>query len=269
MNRVASYQNLPLNILSWNISNAHPSFSAPDKLQRSQDAPRLIREECLRYTPDIIALQECPYPSFGSDEFTNYVSVGTRQSHCGFVDLLIRNELQNVQPITLPKHLPSVATTIALPNETKITVSSSHLAPFKEGADQRLMQCMTLLDCMYTESPNCILLGDMNMRVAEDVNIENAGLIDAWKSAGANSDSKFSWNTFTNKYHEGCYQYRARYDRCYIRGDVFSVREFGLIGNHPVENRSGDYLSDHFGLSIRLDVTKELHSSAQTQNNIK
>ena len=89
----------------------------------------------------------------------------------------------------------------------------------------------------------------------EDINIENSGLIDAWKSAGANSDSKFSWNTFTNKYYEDGFQYRARYDRCYIRGDVFSVREFGLIGNHPVENRSGDYLSDHFGLSVRLDVS--------------
>ena len=93
MNRIPSlsaYQppssTFPLTLLSWNISNAKPSFSAPNIHQRAQDAPRLIREECLRYTPDIIALQECPYPQFGTEEFTDdgYISAGTQQSHCGY-----------------------------------------------------------------------------------------------------------------------------------------------------------------------------------------
>ena len=245
----AAYQNLPLNIISWNISNAQPSFSSPNFTKRSQDAPS---------TPSIIALQECPYPNFGSELFTSlgYVSAGTRQSHCGYCDLLIQRELSNkIQSIQLPNHLPSVAAKIELPNKTQIAVSSSHLQPFKEGANKRLLQCMSLMDCMTKESNNCILLGDMNMRVAEDKDVEGAGLVDCWKAAGSSKDTKFTWNSYTNKYHEGCFEYTARYDRCYVYGDVFRVKEFGFIGNHPVMGNKGDYLSDHFGLRVGIDIS--------------
>jgi len=257
-----AYQNLPLNVISWNISNAQPSFSAPDFTKRSQDSPRLIREECLQSSiPSVIALQECPYPNFGSELFTSlgYVSAGTRQSHCGYCDLLVQNELisnnKKIQSIQLPNHLPSVAAKIELPNKTQIAVSSSHLQPFKEGANKRLLQCMSLMDCMTKESNNCILLGDMNMRVSEDKDVEGAGLVDCWKAAGSSKDTKFTWNSYTNKYNEGCFEYTARYDRCYVYGDVFRVKEFGFIGNCPVMGNKGDYLSDHFGLRVGIDIT--------------
>ncbi|KAL7534604.1 hypothetical protein ACHAXR_008645 [Thalassiosira sp. AJA248-18] len=265
MSRIpASYQSFPLTLLSWNISNAQPSFSAPDFTQRSEESPRLIREECLRPTPspDIIALQECPYPSFGEEEFgqSGYVSMGTQQSHCGYVDLLVRKELaaRNTQPIRTVQegNLPSVAATIVLPNETKIAASSSHLAPFKDGAYQRIIQCMTLMDLLDEQADNCILLGDFNTRAAEDKGIENAGgggWIDAWKETGSNSEVKFSWNSFANQYHEGGFKFRARFDRSYVRGEALSVRQFGFIGNKCVEKK-GDYLSDHFGLLVGLNV---------------
>ena len=274
MSRIpASYQSFPLTLLSWNISNAHPSYSTPDSARRSEESPRLIREECLRPNananapsspPDIIALQECPYPSFGEEEFgqSGYVSMGTQQSHCGYVDLLVRKELaigNNARPIrTVREHnLPSVAATIVLPNETKIAASSSHLAPFKDGAFQRITQCMTLMDLLNDQADNCILLGDFNTRAAEDSGIENAcggGWIDAWKETGSKSDAKFSWNSFANMYHEGGFKFRARFDRSYVRGEALSVTQFGFIGNNYVEKK-GDYLSDHFGLMVGLDVT--------------
>ena len=94
----------------------------------------------------------------------------------------------------------------------------------------------------------------MNMRVSENKNIEGAGLIDCWKAAGSSKDAKFTWNSYTNKYHEGCFEYTARYDRCYVYGDVFRVKEFGFIGNRPIEG-SGDYLSDHFGLRMGLEIS--------------
>ena len=280
MNRIPSlsaYQpssTFPLTLLSWNISNAKPSFSAPNNIhQRAQDAPRLIREECLRYTPDIIALQECPYPQFGTEEFTDdgYISAGTQQSHCGYVDLLIRKELieqddndVKFQPIHLPKMhpimtnlpIPSVATKIQLPNNTNVAISSSHLSPFKDNANLRLLQIMTLMDSMINnECDNCILLGDMNMRKAEDKDIENAGLIDAWKTCGSKRNTNFTWNSYVNRYHDGGFKFRARFDRCYVYGEDISVREFGLIGNNPVDGTEGDYLSDHFGLKVGLDIS--------------
>lgn len=279
---LSSYQSLPLTLLSWNISNARPSASAPDFARRAVDAPRLIRDECLLASrarrpapPDVIALQECPHPSFGTEEFgpAGYVSVGSRASHCGYVDLLVREELRP-RPLPIPAeyNLPSVAAAIlvAPPRSNgendddeatpvpprSIAVSSSHLAPFKENALLRLMQCTALMDLLAEESDDCVHLGDFNMRAAEDAGVEGAcggGWMDAWKEAG-DARSKFTWDSFANRYHgDDGFKFRARFDRCYVRGDGLTVRQFGLTGNQCVE-RKGDYLSDHFGLSVELDV---------------
>ena len=276
----ASYQSFPLSLISWNISNTQPSFSAPDWVQRSKESPRLIREECLRShapsadgddhvvgsMPDVIALQECPHPLFGYDLFgpSGYVSMGSQPSHCGYVDLLVRKEIamrSNTKPILAVQkyNLPSVAATIELPNEITISISSNHLAPFKDGAFQRKMQCMTLMDLQNQQSDNCILMGDFNMRAAEDKDIENAcdgGWVDAWKECGSNSDVKFSWNSYANRYHDGGFKFRARFDRCYARGEALSVKHFGFVGNEFLEKK-GDYLSDHFGLRVGIDVANE------------
>lgn len=183
--------------------------------------------------------------------------MGTQQSHCGYVDLLVRKELEmrSAKPIIIHDNLPSVAATIQLPNKATIAVSSSHLLPSKNWAFKRKLQCEILMDYL-SEADDCILLGDFNMRAAEDKIMENlcgGGWVDAWKSTGSSTKSKNSWDSFVNLYHEEGFKFRARFDRCYVRGDTLSLRQFDLIGNKPVEKKS-DYLSDHFGLLVELDV---------------
>eukprot|EP00804_Cyclotella_cryptica_P003847 CCRYP_015727-RA/>CCRYP_015727-RA protein AED:0.03 eAED:0.03 QI:73/1/1/1/1/1/2/481/286 len=259
-----------LTLLSWNIAMAEPSSMAPNAIERSREFGRLIREECLgrpssrqTTTPDVIALQECPYPSWGVDNFDScgYASVGNRQSHCGFVDLLLRKELaDDCKSIELDESLPSVACSFTLPNKARIAVSSSHLAPFKDGFRTRSKQCNMLMNSLTEECVNCILLGDFNMRAAEDKNIEQmcGGWVDAWKSNGAKGSSQFTWNSFANQYHEDGFKFKARFDRCYLKGDTLNLRRFQLIGNRPVRKQDNggvrDYLSDHFGLLVRIDV---------------
>jgi len=288
---------IPLTFLSWNVSNASPSCMAPDPAQRVKRAPFLIRDECLSSSPDIIALQECPSPSFGRDVFGShgYISMGTRPSHCGYVDLLVRKGLTTSSSTTAAAeaainddnhvnindskrkrnrpstgtttittdfyNLPSVACHIDLPNGVTIAVSSSHLAPFKDGASERLAQCTTLMKLMTQNGgniDNCILLGDFNARAAEDTRIENAAggkWLDAWKCTGSDPNTKFTWNTFANRYHgDDGFRFKARFDRCYIRGGAVTVNRFGLIGNRRVDGRVGDYLSDHYGLLVGLEV---------------
>lgn len=274
-------------------------------------------------SPDIIALQECPYPSFGQYEFGphGYISAGTRASHCGYVDLLVRKELISSSPTTttmqpttastsavvgadgystpltakersrevedrhphplrmetIPTpNLPSVAATIVLPDSTKIAISSSHLMWSKEGAAERKQQYTSLMRQMLQHANNCILMGDFNMRTAEDAQAENAagaGWSDAWKASppGPTKDaSKFTWNSFINRYHEDGFQYRARYDRCYYRGeDIVGVNRFDLIGNQSVENRPGDYLSDHFGMAVVLGVRTRDNNNNNTKESNK
>jgi len=254
----------PLTIVSWNIAEAAPSFTAPSFSRRAKEAPRLIRECILRNQPppDIIALQESPFPSFGTDVFEEqgYVSVGgTTLSHCGYVDLMLKKQLaKQSRQISLDSNLSSVACRIVLPNKTTISVSSSHLAPFKHGASTRFRQCQHLRESLLQESDNMILLGDYNMRQSEDTSIENILGIDAWKAAGSNFRSKFTWDSFANKYHEDGFSFRARFDRCYVGGEKIRVNRFGLIGNKAVVRGGStkDFLSDHYGMIIGLDVDK-------------
>ncbi|KAL9180215.1 hypothetical protein ACHAXT_008185 [Thalassiosira profunda] len=264
----AAYQGgIPLSLISWNVALGRPSAVAPDFSKRALDAPQLIRDACLNGAPDVIALQECPSPRFGHAEFASagYASMGSRPSHCGYCNLLVKEELGSAAPIELPKDLPAVAAAVALPNGTTVALSSSHMAPFKEGAYERLLQCQSLMGALSEEADNCILLGDMNMRAAEDTGVENAsggGWIDAWKGAGADPSLKFSWNSFANRYHEGGFKFKARFERCYLRGEALEVNRYGFVGDKPVEGRRGDYLSDHFGLAMGVDVASRAASSS-------
>mmetsp|Transcript_24730 Transcript_24730/g.51791 ORF Transcript_24730/g.51791 Transcript_24730/m.51791 type:complete len:344 (+) Transcript_24730:66-1097(+) len=301
---------IPLTILSWNISNAQPSSSSPNPHQRARESSRLIRLACLEANagtppssrrpstsstsshgsrtrqspPDIIALQESPYPTWGDEEFgsSGYVSMGTQMTHCGYVDLLLRSELARTsRPLPLrvgaqstqqsvisdiAVNLPSVATTILLPNRTRVAVSSSHLAPFKENEALRAYQCQSLMKILSDECDNCIVIGDMNMRASEDKMVEkfdNKSWIDAWKECGSDKSVKFTWDSFVNNYHDGGFRFKARFDRCYVRGGgndgLLGVNYYGLMGNRPVGKEDGggsrgDYLSDHFGLVVKVDV---------------
>lgn len=215
--------------------------------------------------------------------------MGTRLSHCGYVDLLVREGLTSMSTtsaaamttrvddgvdtinfqrrkrpmattiITEWDNLPSVACRIELINGATIAVSSSHLTPFKDGASERLAQCTTLMSLMSQHgADDCILLGDFNARAAEDSRIEGAaggGWIDAWKCSGSDPMTKFTWDSFANSYHgNDGFRFKARFDRCYIRGGALTVTRFGLMGNRFVEGHAGDYLSDHYGLAVKLEV---------------
>jgi hypothetical protein len=55
-----------------------------------------------------------------------------------------------------------------------------------------------LMKSVTDECANCVLLGDFNMRAAEDTAIEQmcGGWSDAWKEHGAEKLSHFTWNSF-------------------------------------------------------------------------
>ena len=62
-----------------------------------------------------------------------------------------------------------------------------------------------------------------------------------------------------SRFHEGGFQFKARFDRCYTKGDALKLNQFDLVGNLPVRkddggSGAGDYLSDHFGMLVRIDV---------------
>eukprot|EP00984_Skeletonema_dohrnii_P020348 scaffold9889_cov96-Skeletonema_dohrnii-CCMP3373.AAC.2 len=247
-----------LTIVSWNINEAKCSNVAPDPTLRTREAPRLIREEILRSQPDVIALQESPNPLFGTEKFAGYVSVaGTAQSHSGHVDLLVRRELASGAKQISLQHIPAVAATLTLQNRTRIAIASLHLAPSKELAAERIHECESIMKKLTSRAQGVILAGDFNMRQSEDKTTEKlcgGNWVDAWKEAtNSNPKKKFTWNTAENKYFDNPPR-KIRFDRCYGGGEKLRVTQFDLIGNQPVDDMKGDYLSDHYGIVAKYEV---------------
>ena len=95
------------------------------------------------------------------------------------------------------------------------------------------------------------------MRQKEDKKIEKlvgGGWLDAWKQSGESKILKMTWNSNVNLYHEGGFGFTCRFDRAYTRGSRLTIKDFGLIGNKPVNGVEGDYLSDHYGLAVEAEA---------------
>ena len=55
--------------------------------------------------------------------------------------------------------------------------------------------------------------GDLNMRETESV----AGMRDAFADAGS-PGTRFTWDSFANRFHSDCFKFRCRFDRVYTSG---------------------------------------------------
>ena len=152
----------------------------------------------------------------------------------------------------------------------RIWFASMHLEPFEQGSFGRQDQLTDLVEqAQESGQQPCltILAGDTNMREAEDeVAEQTIGLTDAWKKAGANPKTRFSWNTEPQEgniqnlyYGSNTRPYKQRYDRIYYKlqnapGIQVSVPSFELIANKPIGSSTTHFLSDHFGIAAEIQI---------------
>ena len=235
-----------------------------------------LKKEIMNTDPAIIALQECPDGSeWAKKTFPSYQVIGSTYSHADQVVLLVKNGIQAKQVsvggrrLVGGSRLPAIVAEMKF-NNRHLLVASVHLAPFDEGEYKRKMQMKTLLSLSESRSMPLLVMGDMNMRDREDDTMENElGLLDAWKLAGSNVDTRYTWDTVDhrNEISEGTFnqyygkrtrQYQRRYDRIYVStatGTVgFAVSPtFDLIANRPMTTEI-DFLSDHFGMASQFNL---------------
>jgi len=258
-----------LRVLTWNIAECVASAAAPPEWipaprgfvsVPSARAEAAVVATIAGHNPDIICLQESPSERWAAASLgpAGYDVLGAVPSHCGHVVLLVRRHLAHLTD-RLAVAGPSVAARLHLPGgRPAISVASSHLAPFKGGGPQRAAQLAALVDTVGAPY-HCVLAGDMNMRAAEDRAAEalGAGLVDGWRAAGGHKDTKLTWNSKINKYHQDGFEFVARFDRIYVGGGAAKVATFGLVADTPVEGRQGHFLSDHFGLVCDLEISAD------------
>lgn len=260
-------KNVTISILSWNIAECRPSDSAPEKWHSSDCqeesqcnyqartfcdtiSSNTVRDLILTYSPDVIALQESPNSSWGG-KYYDYILMGSVRSHCGFVQLLLRQDLAALGVRLRIDNLPTVAATVEFASGRKITFASNHLAPYGYNNEKRLKQVEQVVKSMPTN--DYVIVGDMNMRMSEDHAVETLGLIDAWKDFGSKNNSMHTWDSFANRYYSHGRAYQARYDRIYVSTSGKKiVQDFGLVGHDPVSGLKHHFLSDHFGLFAKI-----------------
>jgi hypothetical protein len=269
--RVLPLPKLPsqITIVSFNVAGLQPSQAAPPP-SSSWDPLFHFRSVILKQSPDVVCLQEVPYGACW-DFLPGYTCIGSCESHCLHVVLLVKDEwapycnmVSNVQAPAVLGRLTFAASGVTL------LLGSCHFAPFADGASARMQQMEHVLQHRKAgDSSFCIIAGDFNMRAKEDQKFEQTfGLQDAWKDTGAIYKEKNTWDSCDrtprgavvgtgphNAYHgTEAFQFACRFDRIYLSGgDNLTTTSFRLFANKPLTNPF-HYLSDHFGMVAKLNI---------------
>ncbi|GIL74859.1 hypothetical protein Vretimale_2436 [Volvox reticuliferus] len=239
-------------LLTYNINDGMISESAPTGWTLDEQHDRLSDLICER-RPDLLCLQECfTFPSKLMGDYDFHGEVPSHRGSC-FIGTLKDAPLRVAGPalavgpcILLPLCLCRAA------EERRFLAASAHLAPFAEFGPVRARQIAAIVAAAPAGEP-LVLAGDFNMREKENAVGTRHSLLDAWVEGGSPVSERWSWNTHVNRYYTEGHKYTARYDRVLYRG--CRILNFELVGNQPCSRNKTHYLSDHFGLYVRLQLT--------------
>ncbi|GLI58563.1 hypothetical protein VaNZ11_000310 [Volvox africanus] len=239
-------------LLTYNINDGMVSESAPPDWTLDEQHNHL-RDLVREHRPDLLCLQECfTFPSKLIDDYDFHGEAPSHRGSC-FIGTLKNAALRVAGPVL------AVGPCILLPlclrraaQERRFLATSAHLAPFYEFHPVRARQIAAIVAAAPEGAP-LVLAGDLNMREEENDVGTRHGLLDAWVEGGSPVSERWSWNTDVNRYYTEGRKYKARYDRVLYRG--CRVLSFALVGNQPCSVDKPHYLSDHFGLYIRLQLT--------------
>lgn len=221
---------------------------------------RAIADVVARESPDIVAFQEVTQRSSSvflaqpwiRDGYRSAAVVGGSRGNYGML-LLSRLPLERVSYTRLPTQLSRGYLTAHLVlNGRRLSVISVHLESGKASAACRARQLGQILES-ECQSDNVIMMGDFNMRDAED------GIIvpdyqDAWPvlrpdEPGYTEDTDINHMRFDmkNKHRQ------VRFDRVLVKGDDWKPESIELLGREPISGALPRvFPSDHFGVRCTL-----------------
>jgi endonuclease/exonuclease/phosphatase family metal-dependent hydrolase len=156
-------------ILTWNIAECQPSYSAPDGWTREKSEQE-IKLLIASHDCDAVCLQETtPEFSLGPE----YSLLGSSESHCGFVKLFVKPWLA-AQAVRTAKIGPAVCAAFSAgPAGEEFHLATFHLAPY-EGvahARQRQRQFTSILRACPGIA---VMAGDANMPDCEVVRLSDS-----------------------------------------------------------------------------------------------
>lgn len=221
---------------------------------------RAIAELLSRDAPDIMAFQEVTSLSAAvflkqpwiREHYRSAAVVGGSRGNYGML-LLSRLPLDRVTYTPLPTRLSRGYLTAQLTLDgEQLAVVSVHLESGKAAAPLRARQLGAIFEAQQN-SGNAVIMGDFNMRDAED-GIIGADYRDAWPGLrpgepGYTEDTTINHMRFDmkNKHRH------VRFDRVLTTGDRWQPESIELLGREPISAALPRvFPSDHFGVRCTL-----------------
>ena len=222
---------------------------------------RAIAELLSRELPDVIVFQEVT--STALDVFLTQPWIrrhyrraevtGDRVGNYGLL-MLSRLPVHRITYTRLPTHLArGFLLADFTVNGRPIAVAAVHLESGKAATRLRRRQLGQVVRSLR-RSENAVVLGDFNMRDAEDGSIR-VPFRDLW-SALRPDDDGFTEDTSINlmRYDSKNKHRHVRFDRVLVKGDAWVGARIELLGTEPISSALPRvFPSDHFGVLCRLE----------------
>ena len=170
--------------LSWNLNLLEPSFEAPANWRMDLTESK-VREFILELQPDFVFFQELPGLVPFVEDYDLIPSNTT--SHSGTIATIAKKELMDdLESKSIGRF--GVFTAI---RSARLTFANVHLEPGRDGDLKRLEMLRTISNMCPTSA--LAIVGDTNMRVAEEKSLESIAL-------AGDRPPRPTWNTKVNKY---------------------------------------------------------------------
>lgn len=120
-----------------------------------------------------------------------------------------------------------------------LLVTTAHLESLPSSRAERLHQARTVLGVLAEHPGPALFAGDTNLRRAETDVL--AGIVDAWRLAGAPADRRYTWDATGRA--------RQRFDQVWLDDrSGWRVSDLRLLGRNP------PHPSDHLALEVDLTL---------------
>lgn len=213
--------------LSWNLAMMETSDFAPSGW-RMDETEAEVRKAVLRLNPDFVLLQELP----GIVPFveTHDMVPANAKGQTGDIAVLARREL------VVGLKCEAVEAGV-LVHTDEFTLANVHLASGKGGSEKRLECLRAIRDAV--KGPLAVI-GDTNMRVAEEEDVAKLGL-------SGERPPQPTWNSKICRYRTGAREFTAYFTRALA--DESLILESAAVLSEPFEARGARFhISDHFAL---------------------
>ncbi len=228
-----------LKIISWNICFDDINFNWRNKT---------ICDEILKYSPDIICLQEVTHPawiiiqkklSMYTSAYTHPFLNNTSDRVYGEV-ILSKFPILSKQFITLKSDMGRVCTQISIEfNDKLLYINTAHLESFDYKFNERKTQLNQIIS-LNSSNTNWLLIGDTNLTSSEIYS----------NLYSPSSPTYFSNRSFNDcKLESNLCLKTEFYDKLLLNSTDFSLSSISTIGSKKISKK---WLSDHDGLLVIL-----------------